>query len=792
LIDVTEQTNENVQPVDSTDGRSRLHRLIEPPVLSVVMAVLFLTVIWVLTFNLIARERASTDRTAAAMAMDVADTYEAQVVRALREIDHTLKMVRYQLDDKPAQEILEDLRSQELLPPGIIFTVSIIDARGEILDSTNRSSIPENVATMDFFKHAKEEEDVVIGRPQPGLEPDEWWLTFSRRFGEAGQRFAGIVAVSVHAGYFVSGYDSDALGEHGVLGLVGTDGVFRVRRTGKDISAGTTINYNALVQEGTTADASAEVTVNCWDDTRRYTIARKLYEFPLAIVVGLSEAEQLAPAHRIERSYIWRAGMASILVVAIAALLGRLSWQLQKSRTRVMEERAEHARNVEHLAYHDNLTGLPNRALFSRLLYHQMQHARRYEKRLALMFLDLDRFKAINDSLGHEAGDELLKKMGRRLRESLRESDIIARLGGDEFIMLLPEITEETQVTTVAGKILAAVARPFTLAEQEFRITISIGIAMFPADGEDEQTLMKSADIAMYHAKKGGKNSFWFYSEKLNTDSLERLTLESSLRKALENNEFRLFYQSKQDMTTGRITGIEALLRWQHPDLGLIPPMQFIPLAEENGLIVPIGRWVFKTACRQNLAWQNQGFPKLSMAVNISKRQFFDEDFLKDVGDALQESGMAPELLELEITEAILMHDMDWTIRILKDLKQMGMRVAIDDFGTGYSSLSKLKEFPLDTLKIDGSFIQNMIPNTEIKSLTTALIDLGKSLGFTVVAEGVESKEQADLLRTYSCDQFQGFYINKPMPPEEFASAVREQLKGYADTEGTWGSHLKY
>ncbi|MFO7643667.1 MAG: EAL domain-containing protein [Desulfosarcina sp.] len=474
--------------------------------------------------------------------------------------------------------------------------------------------------------------------------------------------------------------------------------------------------------------------------------------------------------------------MASILVVAIAALLGRLSWQLQKSRTRVMEERAEHARNVEYLAYHDNLTGLPNRALFSRLLYHQMQLARRYEKRLALMFLDLDRFKAINDSLGHDAGDELLKKMGRRIGESLRESDIVARLGGDEFIMLLPEITEETQVTTVAGKILAAVARPFTLAEQEFHITISIGIAMFPADGEDEQTLMKSADTAMYHAKEGGKNSFRFYSEKLNTDSLERLTLESSLRKALENNEFRLFYQSKQDMTTDRITGIEALLRWQHPDLGLIPPMQFIPLAEENGLIVPIGRWVFKTACRQNLAWQNQGFPKLSMAVNISKRQFFDEDFLKDVRDALQESGMAPELLELEITEAILMHDMDWTIRILKDLKQMGVRVAIDDFGTGYSSLSKLKEFPLDTLKIDGSFIQNMIPNAEIKSLTTALIELGKSLGFTVIAEGVESKEQADLLRTYSCDQFQGFYINKPMPPEEFTSAVREQLKGYADT----------
>jgi diguanylate cyclase (GGDEF)-like protein len=488
-------------------------------------------------------------------------------------------------------------------------------------------------------------------------------------------------------------------GEQGILGLVGTDGVFRVRRTGNDISAGTTINYDALVRKDATADAPAEVTVNPWDDTPRYTIARKLYEFPLAIVVGLSETEQLAPAGRIKRSYIWRAAMASMLVAAIGTLLGRLSWQLRKSRARVMEAQAEHARNVEYLAYHDNLTGLPNRALFSRLLYRQIQHAHRYEKQLALMFLDLDRFKEINDSLGHEAGDDLLKKMGRRLGESLRESDLVARLGGDEFIILLPEITEETQVTTVAGKILAAVAKPFTLAEQEFRITISIGIAMFPADGEDEQTLMKNADIAMYHAKEGGKNSFRFYSEKLNTDSLERLSLESGLRNALENNEFRLFYQSKQDMATGRMTGIEALLRWQHPDLGLIPPMQFIPLAEENGLIIPIGRWVFKTACRQNLAWQARGFPKLSMAVNISRRQFFDEDFLKDVGDALQESQMAPELLELEITESGLMHDMDRTIGILKELKQMEVSVAIDDFGTGYSTLSKLKEFtiPLHT-----------------------------------------------------------------------------------------------
>jgi diguanylate cyclase (GGDEF)-like protein len=442
-----------------------------------------------------------------------------------------------------------------------------------------------------------------------------------------------------------------------------------------------------------------------------------------------------------------------------------------------MEERVAHAQRIEYLAYHDNLTDLPNRALFSRFLTQGMQYARRYEKQLALLFLDLDHFKVINDSLGHDTGDELLQELGRRLRESVRESDIVARLGGDEFVILLPEIREGSQAQPVAEKILAVVGSPFTFAGQEFRITISIGIALYPHDGEDEQTLMKNADTAMYHAKERGRNNYQFYSEKLDNDSLERLALESSMRRALQNNEFRLFYQSKHDVRSGRVTGIEALLRWQHPDLGLIAPMQFIPLAEENGLIVSIGRWVFDTALRQNVAWQKEGIPRLSMAVNLSARQFLDENLVLDIRNALRETGMAPELLELEITETMIMHDMKSAMRILQELKQMGVRIAIDNFGTGYSSLSKLEGIPLDTIKIDGSFIHDAVPGIEGKSLTGAIIELGKSMGFTVVAEGVESKEQVDYLRLHSCDQYQGFYINKPMPAQEFADVVREQLR---------------
>ncbi|TFH88763.1 EAL domain-containing protein [Billgrantia azerbaijanica] len=518
--------------------------------------------------------------------------------------------------------------------------------------------------------------------------------------------------------------------------------------------------------------------VDGWDDVRRYTVARELYEFPLAIVVGLSEAESLAPLAALERTYLRRAALASLLLIAVMGLLGRLSWQLQKARLGVMEERAEHARRVEHLAFHDNLTGLPNRALFSQLLTRSMHQAKRYDKKLALLFLDLDRFKLINDSLGHDVGDELLQEMSRRLRSSIRESDIVARLGGDEFVILLPEITDRSEVTPVTDKILSAVASPVTLLGQEFRLSVSIGAALYPDDGEDEQTLMKSADTAMYHAKEAGKNNAQFYSGKLNSDSLERLTFESSLRKALENREFRLYYQSKQETHSGRITGVEALLRWQHPELGLVAPMQFIPLAEENGLIVPIGRWVLQTACRQNVEWQNAGFPALSMAVNLSARQFHDEGLLDDIEAALSASGMAPELLELEITESAVMRDMAHAVRVLQAVRALGVQVAIDDFGTGYSSLSRLKEFPLDAIKIDGSFIHNVVDCAEDSGVTEAIIELGKSLGLRVVAEGVESKDQVDYLRTRSCDQFQGFYVDRPMPAHEFIAMVREHSAG--------------
>lgn len=754
-----------------------LHRLLSPPVLFTGIALGVLALIWGLTLTLISREYAAADRSARVLAADAADTYEAQVVRALREIDHTLKLIRYELEHDSPQAGLDELDEHGLLPPALLFTIAVLDAEGNLI-ATNDPGATASVVPGTILQRARATDSIVVGPPRRNREQNEWQVGFARSFEGGGGHSGGVIAVVVHAGFFVSGYERDVLGERGVLGLVGTDGIFRARRTGDAVSAGGRMDYDALVSDGDRGSSAVTVERNGWDDTRRYTVARKVYGFPLAVVVGLSETEQLASARRIERSYLLRAGGASFLVAVLAGVLGWLSWRLQQERTRVMQERIEHARRVEYLAFHDSLTDLPNRAFFSHLLTQQMQQARRYKRSLALLFLDLDRFKAINDSLGHDAGDELLREIGRRLYGAVRESDIVARLGGDEFVVLLPEVDAGSEVSPVADKILAAVGRPFTLAGQEFRVTVSIGITLFPEDGEDEQTLMKNADVAMYHAKEQGKNNYQFYSDELNAHTLERLALESSLRNALERDELRLFYQAKRDMKTGRITGMEALLRWEHPEWGLIQPMQFIPLAEETGLIVPIGRWVLRNACEQNVAWQKQGFPPVSVAVNLSARQFVDEDLLEDIKNALRETGMEATLLEVEITESMVMRDVERTIAILKDLKRMGVHVAIDDFGTGYSSLSTLKQFPLDTIKIDGSFIRDLVDNVEDKGLTEAIVAVGRSLSLTVVAEGVETSGQFEFLRGHACDQFQGFYDNEPMPAARFAEVLRDSMDG--------------
>ncbi|HKQ29973.1 MAG TPA: EAL domain-containing protein, partial [Burkholderiales bacterium] len=439
-------------------------------------------------------------------------------------------------------------------------------------------------------------------------------------------------------------------------------------------------------------------------------------------------------------------------------------------------ERQASADRIQYLATHDSLSGLPNRAMFGEMLGNAIAMAHRYNRRFAVFFIDLDRFKNINDTFGHEAGDILLKEMSQRLIDTLRASDVVARLGGDEFVVLVQEVGDQKQIAGIARKVLSAMIRPMMLLGQECRVTASIGVATYPNDAQDEQSLMKNADIAMYRAKEEGKNNFQFYDAQINVHTPERLALETHLRCALERKEFSLNYQAKLDLRTGTITGVEALLRWKHPELGPVSPAQFIPLAEETGLIVPIGEWVLRTACAQNVAWQHQGLPPMCMAVNLSPRQFTDEGLLVDIATTLKQTEMKPELLELELTEGMVMQNPDRAIKTLIEIKQMGVRLAIDDFGTGYSSLAQIKRFPIDTLKVDRSFIRDIPQDSEDSAITEAIIAMGKTLSLTVVAEGVETEAQQRFLLEHACDEMQGYYFNKPVDAETFAEFVRQHM----------------
>ncbi len=438
---------------------------------------------------------------------------------------------------------------------------------------------------------------------------------------------------------------------------------------------------------------------------------------------------------------------------------------------RDITERKQAEKTIKQLAYYDSLTGLPNRNQFQH--YFNNVLATRSKQSFAILFLDLDRFKIINDIQGHFVGDLVLQKAANLLKNAVGGDSTVSRHGGDEFVILL-ENADKPKVTEVAKRILAEFSPPIVVNEQEYFVTPSIGISMYPHDGFDEATLLKNADKAMYLAKERGKNNYQFYSRKFDRLSKRKIEMENSLRRALEKNELRLYYQPQIDLASGKLVGIEALVRWQHPTHGLVPPSEFIPLAEESGLIVPIGKWVLRTACEQAERWRNLRSSDFSIAVNISVRQFQDEQFVQSVVNTLDEVGLDPNCLDLEITESIMQNFEESTL-ILEKIKALGIRLSIDDFGTGYSSLSYLKYLPIDKIKIDKSFVDDIDQNEKQGAMVKTIIDMGHHLNFAVVAEGVETKEQNQFLTENGCDMVQGYYYSRPLPADQMEAFIKQK-----------------
>jgi diguanylate cyclase (GGDEF)-like protein len=515
-------------------------------------------------------------------------------------------------------------------------------------------------------------------------------------------------------------------------------------------------------------------------NARAFRYLRRYCEVTAIAVLALTGLVLCARAFHIESlTAIFRAlGTMKAASALSVALCGMSLWLLlpeivfavfvlrDVSATQAM------AREMAHSAQHDVLTGLPNRMLLTDRVSRAIALAPRNMKKVAVLFLDLDGFKHINDSLGHPVGDKLLQSLAKRLVACVRGSDTVSRQGGDEFIVLLSEVQQSGDPAITARRMLAAVAEAHSIGHHQLYVTTCIGVSVYPDDGLDAETLIKNADTALHQAKEQGRQGFQFFKPEMNIRAVERQSIEESLRRAIERHEFALHYQPIIDLRTREITGAEALIRWTHPTRGPIPPAEFIPIAEDCGLILPIGNWVLRETCRQARAWVDAGLPPVTMAVNISAMVFRDEHCLENIFAILKDTGFDPNFLELELTEGILMKRVESTQSILMNLRARGVRVAVDDFGTGYSSLSYLSKFPIDSLKIDQSFIRQISTAPDETTIVTAIISMARSLKLRVVAEGVETQEELAFLQVRDCDEAQGFYFSRPVPPEQFAKLL--------------------
>ncbi|QGZ42469.1 PAS domain S-box-containing protein/diguanylate cyclase (GGDEF)-like protein [Pseudoduganella flava] len=848
-------------------------------------AVLLLAMIWAFTFHFLANERAAAGQAARESVLELLDTYEAQVARNLNGIDQTLKLIKYAAERKGAGQALPELAQEGLLPPGLVFVVSIADAGGHVVAS-NPAAPSQSVERERYFQFHRERDSgqPYVAETMRDSARSEWHLHFTRRLNGPGGTFAGVVILEVDPAYFTSGYERTRQGDRGLLAIVGADGVMRAARVGERASWGQRIDLAAW-----TRPAAQPWDVGL-DGVRRYTAARPLRAYGLVAVVGLAEAEQMAGYEQQRRTHLWEAGVASVLLVLLVGIVWAWSWQGAKTRRRIrraqetyaaaseanmdaffvlravrgadkditdfrivsansraeqmtgrskdqlrghtlcewmpgarqngmferlckitvaggtyqeewhndmpefraewlhwqvvgveggavailrdITERKRDEARIVHMAHHDALTGLPNRSLIGDRLEQAIRQAERTRSEVMVAFVDLDSFKLVNDSLGHTAGDELLQAVAGRMVDCVRKADTVGRFGGDEFVLVLPQSGDDTDRAALLDKVLAAVVQPVVLDGQPVQVSCSIGAAVFPRDGGDRDTLMMNADAAMYRAKELGKNNCQFYAHEMNATLEEKLALMDGLRKAVGAGQLRLVYQPKVDLETGRVFGVEALVRWQHPERGLVRPDVFIPLAEESGTIVAIGEWVLREACRQARRWQEDGLAPISVSVNVSPRQFDDRRLVTRVSEALAESGLDARWLELEVTESLIMRDVQQAVDKMRELEAMGIALSIDDFGTGYSSLAALKSFPISRLKIDKSFVRDLAHSADDQAIARAIISLSHQLQMRVIAEGVETEQQRAFLAQYGCDEMQGYLFSKPVPADDIGTML--------------------
>ncbi|WP_050476547.1 bifunctional diguanylate cyclase/phosphodiesterase [Herbaspirillum rhizosphaerae] len=754
----------------------------------VLLSCFLLIVIWTITFTRIHNERTLAIESSVADSKNVAAIISANLEEVLSKALLYSRIGQSVLDgDAHAASYLSPL----FLGDSAYLRVAIFDANANLAYSSARQKDePEfaqliNAAYVSSLLYSQRQGGMIISPP---IKKDgyTWRVPLLIPLKTNKDQLQGFFTAILDLGYFLRTYKDVSISSGSRIEILNSTGFQLAELSGSTLSGGSNFageDYALFLVDNKTDDEIHAVRPG--EATQQIGVQRKLERYPLAVVVSRDPEYVLGKLTQPHREYRYQAVIISIIVLLFCYALVNIAHRRKRLYEKLLYSEREKSGLIDQLeleksrayqlASHDYLTGIPNRMLFHEIAATELSRARRSRKLYALFFLDLDKFKVINDTLGHAVGDALLQNVAKRLRSVLREYDLVARLGGDEFVVLVSEIAAEERVAEIAGTLLAAISAPYPdLEGHEVQTTPSIGIALYPRDGQTVDELLTSADTAMYTAKKAGSGAYRFYDASLNASAARGLELLARFRQALKTDEFCLHYQPKVGMQNFDIVGMEALIRWEHPEHGLIFPNDFIPLAEDHDLIIPLGHWIIKEVCRQLAEWRKRGITLLPVAVNVSVKQLQDELLLETILGALKKYKLAPYLLEIEVTESCFIDDMEAAKNVLEKLRDEGLRISLDDYGTGYSSLSHIKTLPVYALKIDRSFIRDIRNDNSDAMIVASTVSLARNLGLKVIAEGVESKEQLMHLKVIGCDEVQGFYLQRPVSAEQIEPILQK------------------